>query len=267
MKKFYVLLIAIYSVSLLYGQNNPTVRIGVEVGNGVVDGKIKDTWNIRQNVNFYDYGYDYSGRRPYSDNSFLPSSKYIYLGIKPQISFFKDRINIFSGLRFTMFNNRIGGSNSEEPIFLRVNNPNSIDFYKITSISEKTEYLSVPLEVSYRLFQSHIVREYPAISGYFKIGGEVGAKVYGKQKLEFESPKMLMYEDEILKSNGAKENSFYATLYTSLGLQLSTRNGMQYSIEAMLPSKIRSNDNFSLLTSGTFSGFQFSVQTPINIIF
>ncbi|MDO5522856.1 MAG: hypothetical protein Q4G48_02290 [Bacteroidia bacterium] len=264
MKTICVLLLSVCFVSVTYAQRKPIFRIGAEVGSGFVESELKETWNIRQDVNFYDYGYHVN--YPYNNNSFF-GSNYTFVGIKPQVSFFNDRLNVYSGVRMTMFYGGIGSERENSSVFLRTNNTEAIEYYKITSIDEKAGYLSIPLEVSYNLLRRRIFSGNSLLAGFFKVGAEIGTKVYDKQEVRFESPKMQVHEKELLNSINPETNSTYATLYSAIGAQLTARNGRQFSIELTFPSKIQTNNNFSLTTPTVFSGFQFSVQFPVNLIF
>lgn len=264
MKKTYILLFFGILFSTILAQDKAVLRMGIEFGNGFVDGELPGKWNIRQSLN--SQYYDYHGRDPYGGGSIFESG-FSYVGIKPQVSFFNERLNVYSGLRLMMLSSSIGNGKNGDAIYLRTNNTDAIEFYKVISITEKTRYLTIPLEVSYNLFRSGVFTKDVYFSGFFKIGGEAGVKAYDKRNIRFESSKMQVHEKEVLAMVDTKLNSVYVTTYTALGFQLTTANGMQYSAEAVLPSGIRSKNNFNLIVPDAFSGFQFSVQVPLKLIF
>lgn len=260
-KKVGILLLFIAVASAAFSQNKPVFRIGAEIGGGFIDGDIKEKWDFRQDVSFYDYG-GYN-RDYYSDMSYL-GSDYFYFGIKPQVSFYKDRLNIYSGIRFTMFGSSIGNDNDNSFLYLRIPNPDAVEFYKVAFVKEKTGYLSVPLEVSYHFLRGKIFSQNTTLSLFLKLGGEIGINVFSNQRIDFLSPKMQVYEKDFFNT---KPNSLYGTFYMAIGTQLTTRNGMQYSYELLLPGEIISENNFSLMDPTPFVGFQLSVQFPTSLIF
>lgn len=245
---------------VVFAQKKHTFRVGMEFGGGFLEGSLDDRWDIRQDVSPYNYGYnsgDYQSGRSFDGMNFT------YVGIKPQVSLMNERINIFSGVRFTMFNGRTDGSynNRGRYFYLRTPNPDAIEFYRVSSIRERVGYLSVPLEISYRIFRIQRV-------GFsVKAGTEMGLKMYDKQGVDFESSKMQPYEKEILENAGVKLNSLYATFYGAMGCQYVAKNGIQYNAEFLIPSSILTKNNNSIIDPDIFSGFQLSVQFPTTMVF
>ena len=261
MKKPCVLIIFVILFSTISAQNKRTFRIGMEFGNGLLDAEVSDKLYIRQDFNSNDYGYNYNGRRTALE------AGYSYVGIKPQASFFNDRLNVYSGLRLMMLSSKIGNKNGRDVFYLRGNNPDAIEFYKISSLVEKNGYLTVPLEVSCNIFRSNIFSDGVYLSGFFKIGGDAGVKIYEKRNIRFRSAEMQIYEQEVLGMIDSEVNRFYATLYSAMGVQLTVSGGVQFSIEGVIPSSVRSKNNLVLVAPDNFSGFQLSVQVPLRFIF
>lgn len=261
MKKTSFLLFLLALFSTAFAQNSKIFRIGMEYGNGFQEAELSDQLNIRQDLNFYDYGYGYNGRRAALE------AGYSYVGIKPQVSLLKDRLHIYSGLRLMMLTSSIGSETGGDAIYLRADNPDAIEFYRLSSLTEKNGYLAVPLEVSYDLFKSGIFSKSVFLSGFFKIGADAGMKIYEKSNVRFRAPEMEAYEQEVLGLVDSEINRIYATCYSALGMQLTAAGGLQFSIETVIPTNVRTKNNFRLIMPNVYSGFQFSVQVPLNFIF
>lgn len=263
MKKVCVLLLLGVSILSIHAQKNPVYRIGVEIGGGALEGDIMgDKWNMRQDVSGYYYdSYNSPSYYGYGNNSSLMS-----VGIKPQVSLLNERIDILSGLRFTMFNTKVESyrHQSNGVIYLRTSNPNAVEFYKISNIGEKIGYLSIPLEMNYQLFRRGVF-ERSRISFFVKAGAEAGIKLYGNANVNFVSEAMQANEKEILQELDLTLNNFYSTFYFGWGVQLTDGNGIQYNCEARAPGTLLTKRNSHIIDPTMFAGVHFSVLFPVQL--
>lgn len=262
MRKINWILLFFFFFATLYGQKKSLFRIGIEAGYSEVDGSLNEKWNVRQDIGTYRYNRFYDR----SSESGAGNLQFFYWGIKPQVSFWNNRLNLFSGLRFTTFKGTIGQEN-DGFFYLRTNNPEAIEFFKVTSIYEKRGYLTIPLEASYTLFTSSILWPGNTFSFYLKGGTEAGLKIYDRSGIDFVSPKMKAYETGILREAAVGPNPFYATLYGAAGMRFTVRENMQYHLEFFFPSEILTKNNSGIISPKAFSGFQFSVQFPISMFY
>ena len=259
MKKLIWMSIFSVVISGAYAQKTSNFKIGVEFGQGSVEGDYSDKWNIRQDLitSLYDHGL-FSSRAAYAQSDFF------YWGIKPQVSLWNDRVNLYSGLRFTMFDSNLGDRNGTNFFYLRTTNPDAVEFYKIFLIKEETAYLSVPLEMSYTIFHSNILTPNITVSFYGKAGMEIGLSIFSKRNVNFVSTTMQSHEHEVLNSV-EQPNKLYSTLYGALGGQLTIGNGIQFNVEGIIPSQILTKNHNSIIEPNTFSGVQLSVQFPLSM--
>lgn len=259
MKKLIWILIFGTVVSGGYAQKKNNFKIGVEFGQGSVEGDYKDKWNIRQDVDAYLYDHGMFGSRAaYAQSDFL------YFGIKPQISLWNNRVNLYSGLRFTIYDGNLGDKSGKNFFYFRTANPDAVEFYKISLIKEKTGYLSIPLEMSYNIFHSSILTPNMTVSVYGKAGAEIGLSILSKRNVNFVSATMQSHENEVL-SSVEKTDNFYSTFYGAIGGQLTVGNGMQFNVEGIIPSQILTKNHSSIIEPDTFSGIQLSVQFPLSM--
>jgi len=259
MKKLIWMLIFGAVILGAHAQKTSNFKIGVEFGQGSVEGDYSNKWNIRQDAgaSLYDHGL-LSSRVTYAQSDFF------YFGIKPQVSLWNNRVNLYSGLRFTMFNSNLGDKNSNNFFYFRTTNPDAVEFYKISLIKEKTGYLSLPLEISYNIFHRNILTPNTTFSFYGKAGAEIGLSILNKRNVDFVSATMQSHENEVLGSV-EKPNKLYGTFYGALGGQLTIENGMQFNVEGIIPSQILTKNHSSIIEPDTFSGVQLSVQFPLSM--
>ncbi|MDO5663721.1 MAG: hypothetical protein Q4G63_00515 [Bacteroidia bacterium] len=255
----YVLFLFGISILAVHAQKDPIYRIGIEIGGGVLEGNtIGDKWNIRQDVG------GYSSHNLPHDHEFGSNSSFISMGIKSQVSLLNERIDILSGLHFTMFNTSIK-NHRNNVIYLRMDNPNAVEFYKISGINEKVGYLSIPLEMNYHFFRRNVFKR-SRISLFGKAGAEAGIKLYGNTNINFVSDAMKSHEKEVLQSRNLKLNNFYSTFYLGCGFQFTDGNDIQYSYEVKLPGALLTKNNSNIIRPNAFVSAHLSVKFPIQLI-
>jgi len=249
-------LLFLWMASALSAQDNVPLRIAVEAGGADWSGEPDTRWNIRQDVNSY-------GANLYADPVHAGSEgSFQYIGIKPEFTLWKGRVYVGTGLRFSTAYEFLGNISEGEQsyFFLRRQGHEAVEFYRIRSIEETVNHLSVPLEISL------VVLGYRSNwQLYVKAGSEIGMKVYGKTHIRFRNPEMNPYAQELLDDADIRLNRFYSTLYGTIGLRLTQRNGIRYSAEVIIPSRYLTKDNFSVVTPQEFSGAQFSISFPMQL--
>ena len=261
MKKKYLILISFLSLLtvFVYSQDASVITIGFEGGSGFITGKQNDKWNIRQDVatSYYDYGYNYHS----GNNSVSSEMNLYYFGIKPAIYFPKYNINISAGLRFTQSNCYLNkSSNSDESyFFLRYNESGTnTEYFKVKGINENINYLGIPLEITLTPFHFDVVNLYA------KVGAEINLKLNSQTDINFSNENMKIYKQDVLSRVGTSTNLIYSSGYAAVGIRFGRVTGVKYNFEVTLPARILSSNNSSLVVPEYYSGFQFSVQIPIN---
>ena len=178
-KKLFFCLLLLYLTLGLKAQESSPFHIGFEVGGGSLLGEKDSRWNISQDMR--SYGQYYSSSY-YEANA---EASQFYLGIKPEFIFMKGRLSVASGLRFSTTYEKIGGtewddSDKSSYFFLRHQGNDGLEFYRIRSIKETVNHLSIPLEAT--LIISGIKNDWQI---YIKGGALFGSKVYAKTHFDF----------------------------------------------------------------------------------
>ena len=258
-KIFFSTLLATFFLVTAQAQNCPIFRIGAEYGEKtVLSAKVNDKWNIHQDVG--GRWYDYNSRLGTNNGNGFAAYTQKYVGIKPEVSLLNDRLNIYSGLRLTMISENISGIGDNAHFYLREATPQGIEFYRVKTISEKLNYLSIPLEVSY----VPIVIQQVAVYG--KLGAQLGYKISGKTSLDFVSESMKQHESELIKKAGVENNKFYSEIYAAIGARFISHRKLHFNIEYMLPSRMLTKNNGSITKpTENEGGLQLSVQVPLQL--
>lgn len=258
-KLFFCLLLLCLTLGLKAQESSP-FHIGFEVGGGSLLGEKDSRWNISQDMR--SYGQYYSSSY-YEANA---EASQFYVGIKPEFIFMKGRLSVASGLRFSTTYEKIGGtewddSDKSSYFFLRHQGNDGLEFYRIRSIKETVNHLSIPLEAT--LIISGIKNDWQI---YIKGGALFGSKVYAKTHFDFLLPEMDRYQDELLRASGSDINSFYFTLYGEFGLRIKQENGVRYNLGLTTPVGHLTKNNFRLFDADSFVGVHFSVSSPFNLL-
>lgn len=252
MKKNGFLLVFLFLITTIHAQNSPRFLLGFEFGEASVKGELNDEWSVRQDINPYSDYYNYS-------SGVSNVSSITYFGIKPEVTSYSGRLSLSSGLRFSQLNSSLSGGINGEYYFLRYkSDQTSSEYARVSSLSEKVNYLSVPLEFRF------VPVQISNFGFYGKIGTEIGLKLSSKKSIEFTSETMKPYQEEVLNTNPVKANSLYSTLYGAIGVRWESLRGTNVNMELLLPSKFLTENNLTLITPTLFSGFQFSVQFPLH---
>jgi hypothetical protein len=251
-----LIFILFFPVLFVCSQESKKLSLGFEFGSDFVKGDMNDKWNVRQEVgtNYYDYLFDNT------ENTLNTNMSIRYFGIKPEFLLAKDRFSIGSGLRFSRINSSLTkNSSTDNAYFILLYNQTGLtsEYAKIKKINQDNDYLGVPFEITYYPLK------YELISIYARIGTELNFKLKSNTDIQFLNQNMETYQQIILNKVGVTSNSIYSTFYSSIGFQYGKVNEVKYNFDILLPSRILTKNNSSLINSTEFSGFQLSVQVPI----
>lgn len=239
----------------LNAQTNSSISIGFESGIGGIDGDLNPQLYLSQNM----YGNELYDQHSYYDDTF--NSTFCFVGIRPELSFLKERLRISSGLRFKMTRGTIDGkdwNNTNQPyFFLRHQGEDRLDFYRVRSLKETANHLSVPLDASFELFKM-----FGKIHIYIKGGLEAGATVYKKTHIHFLNPEMKKYEKEVLNGIDYNQNSFYSAAYFGYGARVKLRNEMNFDLGINYSLGYFTKKNYNLYVDNYFIEAYLSVSLP-----
>lgn len=260
LKTVFLMLVTSVAYVPLCAENPVRLLVGVEFGGNEVSTSLNEKWNIRQDVGSNYYGYNSSN---YSNNSVSTDMFVSHFAIKPEISFFEDKLAFSSGLSFSNVLSGIsiwgGQTDNADYFYLRYNNTalNS-EYAKVKAINESSNYLGVPIEVKVIPFS------FLKMDFYLKAGIELNFKLSSKTEIDFVNDAMNEFEPAIIDNLGLKVNNLYSTWSTALGVSLGNKNKLHYNIEILLPSYFITNNNSTLVNNDMFTGFRFSIQLPVS---
>lgn len=253
MKKL-LLLILLCSFLSVEAQQSSRFRIGIEYGTFELAGEIDNRWEFRQAKSHYPSIDNY-----YGSESAIGEGTVHYAGIKSEFSLWDNRLTLASGLRYNHVDEEIFGLKGSQ-LYLFQPSEQGLDLFRVNGMNESLGYISVPLEADMVL-----LGRLSNWQVYLKAGIQAGTKIHGKTELDFVSKEMEKYEDKILSTAGKAPSNLFVNAYSSLGLRLILNNGIRLSAEVLFPPGFLTKNNFSLLTTESFGGGQFSISTPVNL--
>ena len=226
-------------------QNNPFL-IHVDFGSCFFNGDLKDKWSIRQDIEPYGYT-SYNNSVNHSTSSF-------YFSIKPEYRFFNGKAGVMAGIRYTRFSSDL---EKDKYFHLRYKKEGlNTEFARVRSINEKYDYIGIPVEIQYLPLQ------YQYVGFYIKIGTDMNFRIKSDIDMVFVNESMEKHQQEIFDRTGVDTNSFYSTLYGSLGAKIGKTDGVNFHFDVFLPSFVLTSNNLSLTSLGVFSGVQCSLVIP-----
>lgn len=227
----------------------------VELNSYSPNGSINSNIAVRQKVNAYDSGYDSNGS--------VWSDAYGYAGGLQWMLYNSNlKLGVSTGFRYTQYLTEIYGSvsASSDYFYLRYSESGQeTKFARVESISESKEYFSIPLEVSYKVF------EYKRIGLWTRLGGEIGVmSLSHKIDMAFTESAMDHFKTTVLPSVGLPDEKALSTAYWTIGGTYRLKNGIHFRMEGIVLSKYLNTDTpFVLIKSDFFSGLMLSMQIPI----
>ena len=252
-KNLFLILVLSFAFSPARSQELKNFTLGFELGSEFVTGQLNKNWNVRKNVGSYYYDYDYG-------NAFGTDMTISSVGIKPEFSFFKNRIGISSGLLYTQISSSLGKYSSDiNPFFYLLNNggTTNTEYFKVKNIQDDNDYLGIPLEVTLLPFQL----EY--IGFYLKAGVELNFRFHNKTDIQFYNASMEPYEQDIIRNTGITTNSIYSSFYSSVGMRFGKEDKIKYNLEILFPSTFLTTNNSALIVPDFYTGFKLSVLFPM----
>lgn len=261
LNKHSLVLLMLLISTVVFSENPKKISVKIEFGVGPVTTTDNKAWNIRRDVGMYYY--DYNNSYSYNSSSVYPDVLLTQFAVKPEISFFDDKLALSSGLCINVLNSSLSpiiySINDESYFYLRYNSTNLLTEYaKVKSISETTSYLGIPIDIKFSPFS------FWKMDFFLKTGVDVNYKLASNTNLDFYNESMASEEQAILDKVGLNTNKFLSIWTTSMGVSFGNKEKLRYNIEYILPSVILTKNNSTIANANMFVGFKCSVQFNLN---
>lgn len=261
MKKNTLLCFALIFNAFIFAQTSPKLALKFEAGVGLAVTSNNNVWDIRQDVGMYYYDYSNSYGNGYRNNSssVYPDISLAHFAVKPEISFFNDKLAISSGLSLNIFISEMStwlSSNDENGYFyLRYNTTDILSEYaKVRTIKENTTYFGVPIDLKFSPFSLW------KMDFYLKTGIDIHFKLGSSTDINFVNESMQPTGQEIINNIGFKTNNNFSSWTNGFGVTFGNKDKLRYSIEYLLPSVILTKNNSTIANVNMYYGFRFAVQ-------
>lgn len=236
--------------------NDWYVRLIPEAGFHFPVHQVKDHIAIRQNINaLYD---DQLGSMLQASTIGLSS------GCKAELANDRFKSGISLGLRYTSYKTRISGSvaASSDFLYLRYGQgENETKYARIRSLSERNDYIGLPVEIRYSLLH------YQDFRFTVRIGMEIGiSRTFQENEIDFHNKDMKPNAAEVLQSVIVPTKALNTNTYALLGAEYGKQGKTGLAFEVFLPGNFSSNNHFVLSEGRSFYGMKFSVIVPITEI-
>ncbi len=241
------------SVLNCFSENNWKPVFQLEFGGNNIVPTLNERWSIRQDVGSTNYFEE--------ANKVLSYMHVTYFGLKPEMSFFDNKVALSSGLRYYNIHSELYTSkyidNQSAFFYLRyVSSGTNTEYAKVYKIDEMSHYLGIPLDIKIIPLSSS------KIDLYIRTGFDFGYKIASKTNIDFVNSSMESYEKEILSNLGVKTNNFYSSWNNAIGIIYGQRNKLRYGFEIFLPSFFISKTNSSISDTNMYSGFKLLLELP-----
>lgn len=218
-------------------------------------GSIKENIAIRQNLSSYFVN-------QYSEGEIISATSGINFGVKYEYFSPRFKTGLASGLRYTGYFTDISGysSGTAEFFYLRYSTSGSdTKFARVKSLAERHNFITIPVEVRF------VPIKIKEVGFFVKAGAEFTILDIKKDSnIEFQDAAMNVFESNILSQIKDKDNTYYSTLYGSVGFDCPIINRASLTFEVFLPSFVLSDNIFELTDVSHIEGFKFSVLIPLN---
>jgi hypothetical protein len=227
--------------------------IGAEAGIVFIESEMPNLDYIRGEIASYPGGYTNSSLTGLSDKS--------YFGIKPGYFTLNNKLGIQAGIRFSRINNSVGKNSyltntSDYFYFLYREDGVNTEYLKVNQIIQKSDYLGIPVEISYFPFNPHFFRI------YFKLGAELNFRLQTSTDIVFNDEAMEIYQAELAAKVG-QPGPLNVSAYGAAGVRLGRESKPSFSIELSLPCLFLTPESSGLANPLFGSGIQINYQIPI----
>ena len=232
-------------------------RIGFEFGSNVFVGETIFPEQIR--------AYNYNGFFGFlhSVSDVTQGLENTYGGIKYESFFYKNRIGLTAGLRFSKSSSKITADERGKMYFFWLfrQDETTTDYLKIQEIKQKNNYLGIPLEFRYILKGDRDL----FFNQYFKLGAAVNYCLSTSNSVSFWDTAMNRYAGAVEKQI-KKPNAINAWIYPAYGFKLGKMKNVWFNMEFHFPGFLIGKNAHPFFRSDVGIGAELSVQIPVNKI-
>jgi hypothetical protein len=194
--------------------------------------------------------------RLFENSSFEQSAEAFYLGVKPEIFLFKNRLGISSGVRFSLSSSTFDAEGSYFLWLLRQKDVRT-DYVRISSLAQRSYFIGVPLEIRFFPAPRERYRQY-----YLKLGASLNYQVLTHCDTQFRDPAMQVHT-EIIEDQFSRLSIFNSYFYPAIGFKIGNPSSCWMNVEVHFPGFLIDPQAASFLKTGIGLGFQFSIQIPL----
>lgn len=181
--------------------------VALESGINFVDVQMRENDRIRASASEYNnYGDDFFyGRSRGTLNR-------AYGGVKVEVRSASNAVGFATGIRFSQVSNSLSKESSPGYFYYFLKQTETTtEYLRVSKITQRTSYLSIPLEVRVFPYRERKIRL------YFLLGTEFGVKMRSKTDVRFHNPAMSQYEQEL--AEGIEEpGDVFGAFYGRSGL-------------------------------------------------
>jgi hypothetical protein len=236
-------------------------RIGVEIGyhaffgDLIVPDQVRSVKSVDVYESGYFEGYYMGGYENYSCHAINKA----YAGIKYEALFFNNKLGVSSGLRFSQLWAQLDHNQKYDAfMWLLHQDEQSSEYVSIRSIQQKSQYVSVPLEI--RLFPKK--RDY-FFKHYIKVGSALNYRFSTKLDIDFQEDAMSKYNGEVGRQI-LKPCTFSGFIFPAIGFKWGKNKDPWFNLEFQFPGFIIAKRKHAFVEPDVGLGLQFSVQLPLN---
>jgi hypothetical protein len=232
--------------------------IGGELGSDIITGDLIFKNNIRGDVpSYYNMGM--------ASKSLTTLCDTWYAGIKAEKFWVKNRFGISIGLRFTQIKSSVSNSANFFYLLYQQDGLNT-EYLRISGITQTSDYIGIPVDMRIFAFNSDYSDYNIDLSKfYFKTGLVFNYRIQTKTSVTFYDSEMYPFKDNVANMVG-NPKSFCLGFNFSVGYQYKMANASNINFEVSLPTAFFTRETSGLVRPLSGSGFQISIQLPINKI-
>lgn len=221
--------------------------VGIETGANFLDSETAPNDRIR--ASFSDYYNDGFGM-----SNTLASLDRLYAGVKFEVRSRNNFLGLAIGLRYSQVSNSIEESYGPGFFYyLFRETETTTEFARINKISQRTSYVSVPIELRVFTYRERTFRL------YFLLGTEIGFKAASNTDVRFYDESMNVYESEI-EETIMDTGNFYST-FCGRGGFIIGKGKSKFDVSIAAPFVI-SHSAAKLVEPGVGGGIHFQIIKP-----
>lgn len=223
------------------------IMLSTEAGLQAYSGKIKDNSHIRINPAYLGQVYD-----PYNDYSITAGVQYHGAGFHLERMSANEHWSVSVGLRYAFILSDISAASGDYFVFRYAEQDLDTYFARIESVTQRTEYLALPLQL--RFFPTHARK----VRFYMKLSFENNFKIGSMGSVKFLQDEMQSNEDAVL-SGLDRPGAYNAAISLAGGLRLHGNKRLAGGFEIIGPTAFLTGDALGMVSPSVGMGFQINL--------